>query len=258
MYCSKCGKKLPDDSLFCTGCGCRLTENNAPPEPIAIPAPEVPAYQPVPVPQYAPFQQMPAPEKKKAPALLIIGLVLAIVACIFAFVYALALQSKNNEYISIIEDNQVKIGQLEREKSAAESELSDVKEELALINEEQLALLSENEEYSEMLSLFYELLEYIGSVENLGYSTENFHANRGIMVIDRMAGKQELKIFSTYYTNFVLDVDDESVVTAKWTDAEWTEKETQIYVTPVDYGITTITISNELYNNAFEVIVIVM
>lgn len=251
MYCPKCGKKLPDNILFCTGCGCRLTENNTAPEPVAVPAPEASVYQPVPVPQYVPYPPVPAPEKKKAPIALIIGLILAIIACIFAFIYALALQSKNSEYISIIEDNQVKISQLEREKSAAESELSDIKEE-------QLALITENEEYAESLDLFYELLEYIGSVENLGYSTENFHANKGIMIIDRMAGKQELKVFSTYYTDFALEVSDKSVAIAKWSDEEWVGKETQIYVTPVDYGVTTITVSNKLYNNAFTIIVIVI
>lgn len=28
MYCSKCGKKLPDDANFCVGCGCAVGKSN--------------------------------------------------------------------------------------------------------------------------------------------------------------------------------------------------------------------------------------
>lgn len=29
MYCSKCGKEMPDDAVICTGCGCLLNKRNA-------------------------------------------------------------------------------------------------------------------------------------------------------------------------------------------------------------------------------------
>lgn len=253
MFCPKCGKELHNDSLFCSGCGYRLVEENIPKkEPVFVEPP-----MPVPTVQYVPYVAA-APEKKKTPILLIVGLIISIIACIFAFVYALALQSQNNQYSQIIEDSQLKMGQLERETTAAESELADVKAELENAMAEIEAIAAERDEYIEVADLFWDLLDYIKEAENLGYSTENFHANKGIVVIDRMGGTQELKIFSTYYTNFSLEVSDTDVFIAKWTDKEWTGKETQIYITPVDYGVGLITISNELYNNAFDILVIVI
>lgn len=41
MYCTNCGKSLPDDTIFCTECGTRLNQNPAPtPAPAPAPAQE--------------------------------------------------------------------------------------------------------------------------------------------------------------------------------------------------------------------------
>ncbi len=43
MFCEKCGTKLPEDGAFCPACGTMYT----PPQEEAVPAPEVPAVDPV-------------------------------------------------------------------------------------------------------------------------------------------------------------------------------------------------------------------
>lgn len=65
IYCTNCGKQLPDDSLFCDNCGTRVLNNNSG----SYQAP--PAQMPVqpPVQNYVPVQQyqnapMPVPKKK--------------------------------------------------------------------------------------------------------------------------------------------------------------------------------------------------
>ncbi len=46
MYCSKCGKRLLDDSNFCDGCGARLNVNPASNIPVDTPATILPTCQP--------------------------------------------------------------------------------------------------------------------------------------------------------------------------------------------------------------------
>ena len=45
MFCTKCGKELPDGSLFCTGCGNKMVA--APAQPVQEVQPAVPVQQPM-------------------------------------------------------------------------------------------------------------------------------------------------------------------------------------------------------------------
>ncbi len=255
MICPNCGKNLPEDSMFCPGCGYNLSRYIKKEAPAEIPVNEAP------VPQYCAYPPPPAPEKaekKTGTIVLAVLLGIALLACVLAFIYALTLQSKNNEYLREIEDNEVRLAQLEREADAKEKELEDLKAELAAIDEELALAIEDRDLYEEASGILYELLEFMKTEDSWGYCTENFHADKGIMVIDRMSGKQELRIFSTYYATFTFEVSDSSIIDVKWSDKEWTEKETQIYITPKDYGIATVTLTNDLYDNSFSVLVIVI
>ena len=263
MICPNCGKNLPEDSIFCTACGCSLaqfekTEPKA--EALAQQYYQNPPEQ-APVPQYYAYPNPPVSPKREKKASQIVPWVLlgvALLACVLSFIYALTLQGKNSEYRDIINDNEIRLAQLEREADAKNAEIKDLEEELAIVNEELDAVIEAGVEYADAAVFLMDLLDYIGSEDSWGYCTENFHADKGIMVIDRMGGKQELRIFSTYYATFTFEVSDDSIIEAKWSDKEWTEKETQIYITPKDYGISTVTLTNDLYDNSFSVLVIVI
>ena len=69
MYCTNCGKSLPDDTIFCTECGTRVNQNPAPeqndvPQPAAPVAPRKPA-KPAPAP-YQPLERPATPVGKNA------------------------------------------------------------------------------------------------------------------------------------------------------------------------------------------------
>lgn len=178
---------------------------------------------------------------------------IAIVLSVFlagALLRSVSLQRKNSEYLEIISDQYERIGLLERDVSARDNEISDLESQLYASIIERSAL-SEKQEYSE------ELLAVIASEKSWGYASENFHVDKGIMVIDRFGGIQELKFFSTYYTTFSLENSNPNVVIAKWSDDEWVTKETSINITPVYSGYATLTFTNELYDNSFKVLIIV-
>lgn len=70
MFCCKCGTQLPDGSVFCMNCGCRLGEAAAPAAPVAPVAPVVPVAPATPVqvePPVVPVQVAP-PVTPVAPA----------------------------------------------------------------------------------------------------------------------------------------------------------------------------------------------
>ncbi|MBR2041168.1 MAG: hypothetical protein IJ945_02230 [Oscillospiraceae bacterium] len=263
MICPNCGKNLPEDSIFCTACGCNLAQFEK-----TEPKAEAPAQQyyqnppeQAPVPQYYAYPNPPVSPKQEKKASQIVPWVLlgvALIASVVAFIYAMTLQNSNSEYRREIENNQIRLAQLEREADAKDSELEDLEEELALVNEELALAIEDRDLYEDASEIFFELLDFMKTEDSWGYCTENFHADKGIMVIDRMSGKQELRIFSTYYATFTFEVSNDSVIDVKWSDKEWTEKETQIYITPKDYGIATITLTNDLYDNSFSVLVIVI
>ena len=78
MFCEQCGKEIPDNSKFCSGCGAKVNPDaavedvseiiaEAVPEPAAEPAPEPEApLEPEPKSEEAP--PPPPPEEKTAPA----------------------------------------------------------------------------------------------------------------------------------------------------------------------------------------------
>ena len=68
MFCSKCGKALPDDAIFCNGCGTRVAVNVPDPSPAKaanepLTAPEQPQYAPSAAPEQPQFTPSAAPEQ---------------------------------------------------------------------------------------------------------------------------------------------------------------------------------------------------
>ena len=231
MICKKCSFPNPENNRFCVNCGSSLSE---------------PVFE-------NSCQNILSPQKTKSSKLTVVFLVLAIISFLLflgATINSAFLQTKNNEYLGFIEERDERIGLLERDVSARDKALSDYESQLSAMTVERNALL-EKQAYSE------ELLSVIASEENWGYATENFHVDKGIMVIDRFGGMQELRIFSTYYTTFSFENSNPSAAIAKWSDKEWTEKDTAIYIAPVSSGYTVLTFTNKLYNNSFKVLIIV-
>lgn len=96
MFCTKCGKQLPDGTKFCTGCGASLAGENAAPAPQQEPISQAPQFQQPapqqePIPQAPQFQQpapqfqqpmyqaQPAPKKKSKAGIIVLAVIAALV-----------------------------------------------------------------------------------------------------------------------------------------------------------------------------------
>ena len=98
ITCSKCGALLSDDAKFCENCGANLAEEAAP-QPVEAPAPEMPQQTEVPA----------APVTKKSPKkfLLLGGIALAAVIAIVAALLLLTGGSKNADFVLYAKDKKV-------------------------------------------------------------------------------------------------------------------------------------------------------
>lgn len=91
MFCTRCGENIPDDAVFCSHCGSRISQQPAGTSPVSLPqapaSPRQPEGQPAagyssqPALEYAP-QPAAAPAKKKSNLPLILGTSLATIALI--------------------------------------------------------------------------------------------------------------------------------------------------------------------------------
>ena len=231
LNCPKCNFPLPGEADFCPQCGfvpkkkvssensAEATENIRP--------------------------------KKNIPAI-VFGILFAIsfVLLVYFIVQYSALSEENNENLGLIQRGKTHIYSLEQDISSKAEEISGLETELeSTVNERDVLL--EKQEYSD------ELLEVLASEKSWGYATENFHVDKGVMVLERFGGMQELKLYSTYYTTFTFELSDSEVCVAEWSDEEWINKDTTVYITPVASGYATLTFRNDLYESSFKVLIIV-
>ena len=227
LNCPKCNFPFPDEADFCPQCGF-VPKKKASSEASEISLP-----------------------KKNIPAI-IFGILFAIsfALLVYFIVQYSALSEENNENLDLIHNGKIHIYSLEQDISSKAEEISGLETELESAESERDILL-EKQEYSE------ELLEVLASEKSWGYATENFHVDKGVMVLDRFGGMQELKLYSTYYTTFTFELSDSEVCIAEWSDEEWINKDTTVFITPVASGYATLTFRNDHYESSFKVLIIV-
>lgn len=239
MICPNCKISVPDGASSCSRCGYVFPEENDV-SPVSEIFSEVPS-EPLP----------PVKNKKNIPAI-VLGI------CLFLSLSALGwlgyeyyeLYNENVSNLGTISSNKARIGSLERDVSAKNQEISDLRS-LDEENTKTIAELTKTSDYHK------DLLKILGSETSWGYATENFHVDKGVMVLKRFGGMHELKLYSTYYTTFSFEVSDTSVFVARWSDDEWINKDTTVFITPVSAGFATLTFTNDLYDTSFKVLVIV-
>lgn len=284
MYCIKCGKQLEDGTKFCIFCGSKqedpapvyapaaAPEENVPSAPVyeapAESAPSAPVYEapkesepfsPVYEAPKAPvFENVPPkfdsappvsepPAKKKGKG--------SLVLCIVLGVLVLALLALNAFQFFVVSANS------NADLAASENELAAVKDELADLEEDFADL---EDDYDELMDsagnaaeIFAQICDY-GDGNVIGFGSDEFYAHRSVIVMS--AGQEEYFTITCAYSGTVtaeLSIDGDDVIDANFSGS-WSGDETDVNVEALDAGAALITFTNDISNDTFAVLVIVV
>lgn len=258
MYCIKCGKQLQDGTKFCIFCGSKQ-EEAAPaytsPAP-ETPEPSAPVYEPpkAPVFESAPpkFEAAPPvnpepPQKKKGKGALIASIILGILA--------LALLALNAyQYFVMGADVKDDLKNAEKDLKAAQTELSDLKDDYADLEEDYDELMDSAGNAAET---FAKICDY-GDGNVIGFGSNEFYAHRSVIVMAE--GQKEYFTITCGYSSNVtasLDIDDDDVIDANFSGS-WSGDDTDVNVEALEAGVSLITFTNDVNNDTFAVLVIVV
>lgn len=284
IYCSACGNPIPEDSRFCPFCGAKVSEAAekrkeeaepkekelpteqkcpAPAESRAEPspggqapagtnqenkAPEPPAVLAASVEAHEPFEKnkrkWPLPPKGKTPGKAVwMGLCGALLLCtVGSLVYAFSAQAKCSSLQAEI------------------SSLSQQNQELKAQNEDSSDLKRQNQNLRDSLLDYKPRAEYfdalVGYAEEyaVGYSSKNFHASDGLLVMGKDDARVSVTITGTYAATYYMEVLGAS------TSCEWGETyggTMTAYIDPVLAGVSAVKFTNSVNSQSFIILCIV-
>ena len=225
MICPKCNANLPEDSIFCPNCGCNIEEVKR-----QILAEQEAERQKLAKQEAEKSVQTPQPlivEKKKNSKTLVALLVISLIACSILGYFTYSFYNKTEEYADEIEKLTISKGVLEKD--------------------------NKEKKFAHDVFLTLKLND-----DNLGYATENFHANTGIVCMRLYENKETIKITMNYSnTTCKIKNSRESVAEVYRSDKNWNYGENEVYIKPKSKGISVLTFTNSKNEREFKVLVIV-
>ena len=241
MNCPKCSAVIPDDSTYCTHCGCNISEAKK----------QMEAEQQVPPPAFtggAPAPAAAAVKKSKAAAVLAVLLVLSVIGCAVLGFLAAYQYSISKAYVNQAREDALQIYSLQGEIDS----LTEDKEKL----EKDIGRLQDSFNDS---AVARDALLALESAENWGYATKNFHANTGVVYAKLSEGTKAIEIVMNYDgSTCYLDCSNTNVAEAAWSNQTWYYGEVaDVFIEPKSKGIAVLTFTNTTYDNYFNVLVIV-
>lgn len=227
MNCPKCNSNIPNDSIFCPDCGCNIEKAKQEIQDEQA----LKALQPL---NTVSSDQSVALKKNKSSKVLTFFLIALIICCCVLCYLTYSFYNQTLDLSNEI-DGYVK--------QVATLELSN----------------KELQRSYDKTSVARAVLSTLHSSDRWGYSTENFHANTGVVCLKSYQNAKSIEITMNYNnTTCHFDYSSSSVINAYWSDKTWYSGEPGIvYLEPRAKGVSVLTFTNDAYNNAFKVLVIV-
>lgn len=250
MFCTSCGKQLEDGTKFCIYCGATqdLAPASAPAAEPASPASEptvsfesAPSFEPAPAFESAPVES--APKKGSS------GKKIAVIAVVGVLVLAL-LGLNAYQYFFIGADAKDEIADLKSDLKKTEAKYNDLQDEY-----DELEALYDSADTAS--SDLWDIC-YYADYDNIGYSSDTFHADKAIIVLsedDYYAGITLTVAFDQAAT-VSLSVDGSSA-DVNFDEDTWEGDTTTLSVEPLERGVTLATFTNDINSESFSVIIIV-
>lgn len=231
--CPNCGKEFPSDSLFCPCCGCNIEDeykkseqNNS-----AIVPAENTTY-------------------KKPSSVWKVLTILLLALCIVLGVHSYNTSNETGIQKAEYEEYEKNIKSYKEDLEKYANATRKLNYSLSYLN-------NTIPELEKSVSFYTELYDII-SKKNMGFSTENFHADKGIVFLKYNSKKATVKVKMAYENSTITatEIHGNNHITFEWSK-KWDGNTIDLYITPKSRGISEIEISNNRYDNPFSIIVIV-
>lgn len=266
MFCPTCGKKLEEGTKFCIYCGAKQEDAPAP-APAAesavtapvyestssveeSPTPEAPAFKtPTPkapsfdVPPVAPvFDEAPAKKEGK-------GKKIALIAVIGVLILAL-IGLNAYQYFVMTPKTADKLADAKSDLKKAEAKYDELKDEY----DELEGLYDSADSSSDDLADIC----YYAQYNNIGYASDAFHTDKAVIVLSEDDYDETLTLTLAVDTAVTVSYNLEgSSADVSFDEDTWEGDTTTLTVSPLEKGITLLTLSNDLNSETVSVIIIV-
>jgi hypothetical protein len=225
-FCKKCGGMIDKSSKKCTSCGK----------------------------QYFRFPQ------RKAKTVGIILTVFALLALlglnIFQYVkYAEEMKMQMASASAQEAKIETKIKQINRQAE----EIDGLERELTTVNQQNKELVASNNKYSLKASYFDGLLAFLDG-EKIGRASDDFYADTGIILVNTAETDKTITLTADWYDAFSvkLFISNYAVADVSFSKDDWTGSTTKLNITPCSAGVASVTFTNDLNDQTFQVLIIVV
>ena len=272
MLCPKCGRSLPDDSDFCQYCGNRIVIQ---PHEDSVEEPHIKKEEGL---GDTPENKLDivkpnAPEAiknsskreqqidNKAPRKTNLAIVLLTVICLVLAglnIYQYNMSTGTKETITELNKN---IEDKKKELAEKEAIIKQKEEENASATERIDSLYEKSGEAAKKAAYYDNIISALDT-DNLGYASSNFRASESIIVVGENEKNRKFTLTANWPNGGSVDYDYHPIAqygsgaTIDLDSEEW-DTSTKVSVIPHTAGVTTVTFSNDVDNQTFDVVIIV-
>lgn len=155
--------------------------------------------------------------------------------------------------------NHKKIINLNQTVLIQKSDLSEKDNNIEKLNKNINELKTKVEDYKEKADYFTRIkFNSLVINKSIGYASESFHTNKGIIIMDKDSNPQQITLFADFNTHVTIDTETNGdSAKISFDESTWYGSSTTLTVTPKKTGFTSVTFSNSLNRQEFFVIIIV-
>ncbi len=259
MKCCKCGAQLPEDSVSCQFCGERVQRNESTENKSSqfSEAPQIKESTSISEKNnlVLPKKTTEHEEKHQGQNKNVISnrsKTINIAICILLIV----LLTGNIVQIFLYKDQRETISELNNEKEKLVKEKRELEDDLNESNYARTKLVNSLDEYKKKSDYYDKIISLCR--HQIGYASEQFHVDKGIVVIEKNTTRR-IRLIADYNEHVTISTTTNGdAASIEFDESTWYGSSTTLTIKSQRKGITTIEFSNNINNQIFTVLIIVV